>query len=49
MEKTMSAKQLLFFKATLITLIIILLASCARSLTPGEAASGRYKKCRSVG
>ena len=28
--------------------LVILLTSCARSVTPSEAASGRYKKCRGV-
>jgi hypothetical protein len=30
------------------SLLVILLVSCARSVTPSEAASGRYKKCRGV-
>ncbi len=32
----------------LLFLVAILFASCARSITPAEAASGKYKKCRGV-
>jgi PBP1b-binding outer membrane lipoprotein LpoB len=32
----------------IILLMAILFASCARSVTPSEAASGKYKKCRGV-
>lgn len=29
-------------------LLTILFVSCARGVSPAEAASGRYKKCRAV-
>lgn len=28
--------------------VIVVLSSCARAITPGEAATGSYKKCRAV-
>ena len=44
----MSAKQLILFRIVLFSIIAIILVSCARAVTPGEAASGKYKKCRAV-
>jgi hypothetical protein len=48
MSTSMSSKQLLFFRVILFCIVVYILASCARAVTPGEAASGRYKKCRAV-
>lgn len=28
--------------------VVVLLSSCARAITPGEAATGSYKKCRPI-
>ncbi|HEU4472480.1 MAG TPA: hypothetical protein VFR58_15410 [Flavisolibacter sp.] len=41
-------KGLIFFRILLLCLIILILASCARSLTPEKAAGGGYKRSRSV-
>jgi hypothetical protein len=42
--------QIRTMKNTIIlyALILVFFASCARAVTPAEAASGRYKKCRPV-
>jgi PBP1b-binding outer membrane lipoprotein LpoB len=29
-------------------LLAVVISSCSRAVTPGEAASGKYKKCRPV-
>lgn len=29
-------------------MLILLFSSCSRAVTPSEAASGKYKKCRAV-
>jgi len=48
MSTPMSTRQLFLFRFLLFCMILAILASCARAVTPGEAASGRYKKCRAV-
>lgn len=33
---------------SVVAIVVVLLSSCARALTPSEAASGSYKKCRAI-
>ena len=35
-------------KTIVFLLLVILFASCARGITPSQAASGHYNKCRAV-
>lgn len=40
--------KLWIFRILLFAIIIFILASCSRNLTPEKAAGGGYKKARSV-
>jgi hypothetical protein len=48
MSMSMSKGQLIFFRILLFLLILFILVSCARGVTPDQAANRNYGKCRPV-
>jgi hypothetical protein len=48
MSMSMSKGLLIFFRVLLFLLIVFILASCARGVTPDQAANRHYNGCRPV-